>query len=159
MSTQSDSQSSSQILSSSYPSLRNSKKTSTELSKVYKHASQLYLTRRLPETYEYLQPYITTPSNSNGSHHEQEDDSSESLAPVATAPISTRIKIWSLYISLLNEVLNLDSNQGREDFGSKYKSICNRVRNGDVWEEVVRDGYAGREASVDAEVIFNLYSH
>ena len=156
MSNGSDSQSSSQFLSSSFPSLRNSKKASSELSKAYKHASQLYLTRRLSEAYELLQPIVKPSAKANGTSY-YDEDGAEPLAPVATAPSSQRIKLWSLYITLLNAILDLDPDEGRRDFGPKeFKSICTQVRDGEVWEQVVQDGYGGREGSVDAEVVYNL---
>ena len=156
MSSHSDSQSSSQVLSASYPSLRNSKKASSELSKVYKHASQLYLTRRLFETYELLQPVISPPPR-NSTYTGQDEEPPDQPAPIASATTSTRIKLWSLYITLLNEVLNLDPDLGRQEFGKEYNLISSRVTSGEVWEQVVRDGYREREASVDAEVVYNLY--
>lgn len=156
MSNGSDSQSSSQFLSSSYPSLRNSKKATSELSKVYKHASQLYLTRRLSEAYELLQPIVKPPARPNRTSY-YDEDAAEPSAPIATAAASQRIKIWSLYVTLLNAILDLDPEEGRADFGPKeFKSICSQVRDGEIWEQVVQDGYGGREGSVDAEVVYNL---
>ena len=152
MSTVTESLSSSRDLSSSLSSLNQSnKRSSSEISKVYKHASQLFLTRRLLESYEALQPVITPPNQSN-------PDDSPALAPIATATTSQRIKIWSLYVTLLNSILELGDAEGKQVFGSKeYREIVRRVQNGDIWEQVVKDGYHNREGSVDAEVVYNLY--
>lgn len=155
MSLATDSSSSSQYLSSSQSSLRESKRASSEISKTYKHASQLYLTRRLAESYEVIQPIIKPPTKS-------EDDTTDGDEPAPTAPIalastSHRIKIWSLYITLLNAMVDLGPEEGRSLFGSKeYGVVVRGVQNGDIWEQVVRDGYQGREGSVDAEVVYNL---
>jgi hypothetical protein len=151
MSIDTDSQSNSRDLSSSLSSLHHpNKRSSSEISKTYKHASQLFLTRRLLESYEALQPVITPPGQSR-------PDDSPALAPIATATTSQRIKIWSLYATLLNSILDLGDAEGRQLFGSKeYRDIVRRVQNGDVWEQVIRDGYHGREGSVDAEVVYNL---
>lgn len=149
-----ESPASSQYLSSSQSSLNQPKRASSEISKTYKHASQLYLTRRLAESYSALQPVISTAQN--------QDDSTQSsdepvLAPIALAGTSHRIKIWSLYITLLNAVVELGSEEGKRDFGSKeYSSIVRKVQSGDIWDQVVNDGYQGREGSVDAEVVYNL---
>lgn len=154
MSTMTESMSSSQYLSSSRNSLT-PKKASSEISKTYKHASQLYLTRRLVDAYEVLQPLITPSSKSNG--HAQSDDETPQQAPIATASTSQRIKIWSLYITLLNAIVDLGLEEGGSDFGPKeYRAIVKNVRDGEIWEQVVRDGYRGREGSVDAEVVYNL---
>ncbi|KAK4940906.1 hypothetical protein LTR10_019059 [Elasticomyces elasticus] len=151
MSVGSDSQSSSQILSSSQASLnQSSKRTSSEIPKIYKHASQLFLTRRLLESYDALQPIVTPPSRTK-------PDDSPAQAPIATATTSQRVKIWSLYVTLLNSIVDLGYEEGGKLFGQKeYDEIVRSVREGQIWEEVVRDGYQGREASVDAEVVYNL---
>lgn len=153
MSVGSDSQSSSQHLSSSQASLnQSSKRTSSEISKIYKHASQLFLTRRLLEAYEALQPIVTPPGK-------KRPDDSPAQAPVATATTSQRIKIWSLYVTLLNSIVDAGYEEGGNIFGHKsYGDIVRNVRNGNIWDQVVKDGYQGREGSVDAEVVYNLYN-
>lgn len=149
MSIDSESPSSTQLLSSSQSSL-NGKKSSSEISKIYKHASQLFLTRRLVEAYEALKPVVTPPGTVR-------PDDSPAQAPIATATTSQRIKIWSLYVTLLNSIIDLGYEEGKEQFGAReYNDIVRRVQSGDVWEQVVRDGYQGREGSVDAEVVYNL---
>jgi hypothetical protein len=58
---------------------------------------------------------------------------------------------------LLNSIVDLGDAEGRQIFGSKeYRELRRQVQNGDIWEQVVRDGYQGREGSVDAEVVYNL---
>lgn len=156
MSTEGQSPSGSQYLSSSRSSLNASKRSSSEISKTYKHASQLYLTRRLHEAYETILPVIKPPKQANG--HVNDEDETPALAPIASATTSQRIKIWSLYAALLNAVVDLGSEAGKQEFGQKlYREIVRIVQTGDVWEQVVQDGYQGREASVDAEVVYNLY--
>ncbi|EXJ86271.1 hypothetical protein A1O1_06641 [Capronia coronata CBS 617.96] len=148
MSIDSESPSSTQLLSSSHSSL-NGKNSSSEIPRIYKHASQLFLTRRLVEAYEALKP-VVTPSGETGSND------SAARAPVATATTSQRIKIWSLYVTLLNSIIDLGWEEGKEQYGGEYNDIVHRVQSGDIWEQVVRDGYQGREGSVDAEVVYNL---
>lgn len=152
MSIGTDSQSSSQHLSTSVSSLNPSgKRASSEISKIYKHASQLFLTRRLVEAHEALQPVITPPGQTR-------PDDSPALAPIATATTSQRIKIWSLYVTLLNSIVDVGSEEGRQLFGQReYRDIVRGVQGGDVWAQVVKDGYQGREGAVDAEVVYNLY--
>lgn len=140
----------------SQSSLVSSKKASTEISKIYKQASQLFLTRRLPEALSALHSVITPPAQTNGNSGGDHD--APFLAPIATATTSQRIKVWSLYGTLLNAIVDLGIDDGKRDFGQKeYKTIVAAVRSGDVWEQVVCDGYGGREGSVDAEVVYNLY--
>ena len=151
-------------LDSSISSLRRPRKSksssTSEISKVYKHTSQLYLTRRVAECYEALLPVVRSPSKAdqtNGNHSASEDDS-QSRAPIALASTSQRIKIWSLYAALLNVIIELGDEEGKRDFGSKqYREIVRNVQSGEVWEQVVKEGYMGRESSVDAEVVYNLY--
>ena len=146
---------SSQELSSSTSSLSPSRHASSHLSKIYKQASQLFLTRRLSEGLSILEPIISPPAQVNG-HSEYNDDPSRK-APIASASTSQRIKIWSLYITLVNSILDLTDDEGSNEVGQKkFKDLGSEVRGGDIWEKVVRDGYGGREGSVDAEVVYNL---
>lgn len=102
-----------------------------------------------------LDPIITPPSQSKG--FEQGDEDSPSKAPIAAATTTQRIKVWVLYITLLNSILELGQDEGERCFGSsRYKEMVASVRNGGIWETVVCDGYAGKEGSVDAEVVYNL---
>ena len=150
-----NSQSSSQYLSSSSSSFNPSKKVSSEISKTYKHASQLFLTRRLAEAYEALQPVIKATVHTNG-HRSDEDSTPAAL--IATASTSQRIKTWSLYATLLDTILELRIEDGKAEFGQKlYREIVRLVQSSEVWDQVVQDGYQGREASVDAEVVYNLW--
>ena len=150
MSIGSDSQSSSQHLASSVSSLNQSKRTSSEISKIYKHASQLFLTRRLYEAYEALQPIVSASDATRPGE-------SPAQAPIATASTSQRIKTWSLYVTLLNSIVDLGAEEGRRIFGQReYRDLVKRVQNGGIWDQVVKDGYQGREDSVDAEVVYNL---
>jgi hypothetical protein len=155
MSTATHSLSNSEYLPSQL-SLGPSKKASSEISKTYKEASQLFLTRRLSEALSVLQPVITPPTQPNDNANGEQD--APPLAPIATATQSQRIKVWSLYVTLMNSIVDLGNDEGRRDFGQKeYKALVANVRDGELWEQVIRDGYNGREGSVDAEVVYNLY--
>lgn len=97
------------------------------------------------------------PSQTNGNISASEDDT-RPRAPIALASTSQRIKTWSLYAALLNAIIELGDEEGKQDFGSKqYREIVRNVQSSEVWEQVVGDGYMGRECSVDAEVVYNLY--
>ena len=150
-----DPMASSQQLSSSTSSLSPSGRSSSEISNIYKHASQLFITRRFPEALSILEPVITPVKQTNGYKHGDED--SPPQAPIATATTNQRIKVWVLYITLLNSIADLGHDEGKRSFGqARYKEMVSCVRNGDIWETVVRDGYAGKEGSVDSEVVYNL---
>jgi hypothetical protein len=149
---------SSQQLSSSTMSLSPNRRSSSEISNIYKHASQLFITRRFPEALSMLEPVITPIRQTNGYKHGDEDSSPK--APIAAATTNQRIKVWVLYITLLNSIVDLGHDDGSRGFGqARYKNMVNFVRNGEIWESVVRDGYAGREGSVDSEVVYNLCAH
>jgi hypothetical protein len=130
--------------------------TPTKLcSKTYKKASQLYLTRRLPEALESLQPIITPSVSKDDTNNA---DNTTPVAPIATAAGTWRIKVWNLYITLLSAIVDLGAEEGKKQFGLKeWKSIASQVRDGAIWETVVEVGYQGREGSVDAEVVYNLF--
>ncbi|PHH63971.1 hypothetical protein CDD81_5190 [Ophiocordyceps australis] len=135
------------IISSSTTSSRHV----SQISKTYRQASTLFLTRRLPEALSTLLPLIS-PSDTPDSHDGQEEP-----APVAKASRTTRIKIWSLYLTILNAILELEPDEGKEAFGNQeWRALCQQVRDGNVWEEVVRNGYHGVEGDVDTDVVINL---
>ncbi|KAK3375122.1 peroxin 26 [Podospora didyma] len=136
-------------LSSSVSSSRNY--STSNISKAYRQASTLFLTRRLPEALSTVLPLVAPPptDDQNGTPFEP--------APVARASRSTRIKVWSLYLTILNAILELDPDEGKEAFGTQeWRAICTKVREGEVWEEVVRNGYHGVEGDVDSDVVINL---
>ncbi|KAF7546881.1 hypothetical protein G7046_g9173 [Stylonectria norvegica] len=139
----------SHILSSSISSLSSSvaSRHPSHISKAYRQASTLFLTRRLPEALTTLLPLINPP--------EPIDDGEP--APVAGASRTTRIKVWSLYLTILNAIIELEPDEGKDAFGTQeWRALCNKVRDGEVWEEVTRNGYHGVEGDVDSDVVINL---
>ncbi|QSZ29451.1 hypothetical protein DSL72_003965 [Monilinia vaccinii-corymbosi] len=154
-----DQVSSSHIRSSSHSSLSNSLSSSrhtSQISKTYRQASTLFLTRRLPESLSTILPVIT-PSSSSDAESTHPDDPATSLAPISKASRTTRIKVWSLYLTILNAILELDPAEGKQTFGtSQFRALIAKVRDGEVWEEVVKNGYHGIEGSVDSDVVINL---
>lgn len=145
----------SRYLSSSISSLSASRQQSSQIAKAYRQAAQLFLTRRLPEALSTIEPIITAPPPP------ALDDSAASLnaayAPVATASRGTRVKVWSFYLTFLNSVVELGAEEGKHAFGSaRWKQLVSKCRDGSVWDDVVRDGYAGVAGDVDADVVVNL---
>ena len=143
----------SRYLSSSISSLSASRQQSSQIAKAYRQAAQLFLTRRLPEALSTIEPIITAPAS-------DPNDSADApgYAPVATASRGTRVKVWSFYLTFLNSVVELGAEEGKHAFGSaRWKALVSKCRDGSVWDEVVRDGYAGVEGDVDADVVVNLY--
>lgn len=120
---------------------------SSPISKTYRQASTLFLTRRLPEALTTLAPLIAPPESAPDAEP----------APVARASRTTRIKVWSLYLTILNATLDMEPREGKDAFGNhEWRALCAKVRDGHVWEDVVRHGYHGVEADVDSDVVINL---
>jgi hypothetical protein len=145
---------SSRYLSSSISSLSTSRQQSSQIAKAYRQAAQLFLTRRLPEALSTIEPIITPPPHdeTNGTNGDLPNH-----APVATASRGTRVKVWSFYLTFLNAVVELGADEGKHAFGSaKWKQLVSKCRDGSIWDDVVRDGYAGVEGDVDADVVINL---
>lgn len=142
----------SQLISSS-ASL--SPSSSKQLSQIYKQASQLFLTRRLQEALSILEPVITVPS---GQDVQQDgNDTVPAFAPIASATSNLRIKVWNLYLTILNAIVDLGAEEGKKLLGQKeWKSLASKVRDGEIWDTVVQTGYRGLESSVDADVVYNL---
>ncbi|RFN46828.1 peroxin 26 [Fusarium flagelliforme] len=137
------------LLSTSITSLSSSPSTRhpSQISKTYRQASTLFLTRRLPEALTTLLPLITPP--------EHVDDGEP--APVARASRTTRIKVWSLYLTILNGIVELEPEEGKDAFGNQeWRALCTKVRDGEIWDEIVANGYHGVEGDVDSDVVINL---
>ena len=150
----------SRLLTSSISSLSSSRHGAPQLSKIYRQASTLFLTRRLPEALATIEPVITAEPSAEPVDGDPEaaELAPVELAPVATASRSTRIKIWNLYLTILNAIIELGPEEGKNTIGSKeWRSIVSKVRDGTVWEQIVREGYGGVEGDVDSDVVINLY--
>lgn len=120
----------------------------------YKQASSLFLTRRLTEALSILQPVIVPPL---GDQADKESEVESEPAMIESASRNVRIKILSLYLTLLNAIIELGPEDGKLSFGSNvWKDIVNKVQDGSIWEEIVRVGYGGFEGNVDDEVVINL---
>lgn len=147
-----DSLSQSASLGFSIGSLSSPRRASAQISKTYKDASSLFLTRRLPEALSTIEPLINIPSIDDG----PADDESP-VAPIVNASRSLRIKVWSLYLTLLNSIIELGPEDGKATFGGQvWRSIRDKARDGSIWNEVVQVGYGGIEENVDADVVINL---
>lgn len=143
------------FLGSSIDSLSPPRQKHSHISNIYKEASALFLTRRLAEAYWNLQPILTLPEPSDELPTNEDED--ERAAPIATANRSLRVKVWSLYLTLLDAIIQLGPEQGRQALGSKqWHEITAKARDGTVWDEVVQMGYGGIEGNVDADVVTNL---
>lgn len=146
---------SSRMLSSSVSSSSASRQHSQQIAKAYRQAAQLFLTRRLPEALSTIEPTISTPAQDD--QKESYNGDLSGYAPIATASRGTRVKVWSFYLTLLNSVVELGAEEGKNAFGStRWKQLVSKCRDGSVWDDVVRDGYAAVEGDVDAEVVVNL---
>ncbi|KAF2751281.1 hypothetical protein M011DRAFT_464009 [Sporormia fimetaria CBS 119925] len=149
-----DALSNSRMLSSSISSLTSSRHQSSHIAKAYRQAANLYVTRRLPEALSTIEPIITPPPQNDGNAYPGD---LSAFAPIAAASRGSRTKVWSLYLTLLNAVVELGAEEGKHAFGSsKWKELVSKCRDGSVWEDIVRDGYAGVEGDVDGEVVVNL---
>ena len=150
----------SQYLSNSLTSLSQSRSTNSLIVRTYKQATQQYLTKRFKEALETLEPIIT-PQQQQGADGEEvngdEGVSDGAAAPIAQSSRGTRTKVWVFYLSLLHAIVDLGQEQGKLIFGSTvWRQLAAKVRDGSVWEEIVKHGYAGNEGEVDPDVVVNL---
>ncbi|KAK0661160.1 putative PEX26 peroxisomal biogenesis factor 26, partial [Cercophora samala] len=146
------------LMSSSISSLSSSMNSprptssSSHITKTYRQASTLFLTRRLPEALSTVLPLVSPVPQT-----ENDPNGPFDPAPAAKASRSSRIKVWSLYLTILNAILELDSEEGKAAFGTaEWRALCHKVKDGEIWEEVVKNGYHGVEGDVDADVVINL---
>ncbi|KAI4094640.1 MAG: hypothetical protein LQ344_002111 [Seirophora lacunosa] len=143
-----------QSLGSSLGSLPPRQKSS-QIRQVYKQASTYFLQRDFADAFVTLEAILTAPRHSEDDFATEDD--TEKLPPIATASRSSRIKVWSLYVTLLNAIIELGPEEGKAAVGIKqWREIAAKARDGSIWDEVVRIGYGGIEGNVDADVVFNL---
>ncbi|THX23351.1 hypothetical protein D6D12_08456 [Aureobasidium pullulans] len=146
---------SSQYLTSSISSLSSARAQSSHIARTYRQAAQLFLTRRLYEALSTIDPIISP--EAPDSPLQQEGQSDHDAAAVAFASKTTRVKVWSFYLTLLNAIIELGPEEGKLVFGStKWRELAAYARQGTVWDLVVRQGYQGNDGAVDGEVVVNL---
>ncbi|CAD0087442.1 unnamed protein product [Aureobasidium vineae] len=148
---------SSQYLTSSISSLSSARAQSSQIARTYRQAAQLFLTRRLYEALSTIDPIIISPEALD-SPFPQDDQTDHNAAPVAFASKTSRVKVWSFYLTLLNAIIDLGPEEGKLVFGStKWRELASYARQGTIWDLVVKQGYQGNEGAVDAEVVVNLF--
>ncbi|KAL8935958.1 MAG: hypothetical protein Q9216_005174 [Gyalolechia sp. 2 TL-2023] len=144
-----------QSLSSSYGTLSPARQKNSQISKLYKQASASFLTRDFAEAFANLQTILNPPEHSEDNF--RVEDLSELQAPIANGNRNLRIKVWSLYLTLLNAIIELGPEDGKVAIGSKkWREIATKARDGSIWDEVVQVGYGGIEGNIDADVVANL---
>ena len=122
--------------------------------KTYKRASDLFLTRRLPEALCTLNMLISLAQTSG---QDQGGIAEATKTSAWNASRRMRIKVWNLYLAILNGVVELGYESGQRAFGVKeWKMLATKVWDGTIWEDVVRIGYNGQEGNVDSDVVLNL---
>ena len=138
------------LLSSSIASSPSSKRTNNLVSKAYKQASTLFLTRRLLEALSTIEPIVSA---------SRQDEEAIAPAPVAGASRSLRVKVWNLYLALINAIIELGPEDGKATFSiRRWKGLLAKAQDGTIWEDIVQVGYGGVVGNVDAEVVVNMYS-
>ncbi len=130
-------------------------KAASEISRRFKQARDLFLQRRLSEALSTIQPLVTESPPEGVT--ESGEDQSKNLAPIACASHSSRVKVWSLYITLINAIAELGPDEGKNAFGSQeWWNLVRKAQDGSIWTEVVEVGYGGVEGQVDSDVVVNL---
>lgn len=124
------------------------------LSRAYRQASTFFITRRLREALSVLEPLLF-PGRSR--HDHEPGNGSTDSGPLVNAPRKLHIKLWNLYIAVLDATLGLGPDNGKQTVGeTQWRNLTHKIRNGEIWGDVVRHGYDGDEKSVDADVVANL---
>ncbi len=141
------------------------------VSKTYRQATRLFLTRRLPEALSTLELVINPQHDERINDYKRyicDSDSDETEcgnkignavehAPVALAARSIRIKVWCLYLAMLDAVIALGPDEGKHTLGSsRWKSLAAQACDSTIWDLILRVGYGGIEANMDDEVVINL---
>ena len=133
------------------------RRRTSPVTRSFKQARELFLTRRLVEALDIIEPIITPPKPTRSDHEGQDETNGVSSAAIATADGKDRIRIWNLYITILNAAIELGVESGAKQFGKqRWKALASKARDGTVWDEVIEAGYGGYDGNVDVEVVSNL---
>ena len=120
----------------------------------FRQASSYYVTHRLCEAIAVLEQLLfpADPAKDTGAGHEL-----QGRDVIATIPRKPRIKIWSLYITVLDAAIKLGSDGAKDAVGfQRWQELTSKVRDGQIWDDVVQRGYTGNDAAVDPDVVLNL---
>ena len=151
---------SSQYLTSSISSLSSARAQTSWIARTYRQAAQLFLTRRLYEALSTIEPLLSLPKtdeHAGPTNGVKAQVDGQTYAPIAAASRTTRVKVWSFYLTLLNSIIELGPEEGKLVFGStQWRSLAAKAREGSVWDEVVQIGYGADEGAVDGDVVVNL---
>lgn len=110
------------------------------VSRVYRAATSLFLTRRLPDALMALQPIIA-----------------DSVSPRVRCSRTLRTKVWSLYFAILDATAKMGPEEGKKVWGAQeWRRIVSRVRSGAIWNEAIQ--IYGEEGRVDGDVVNTLYA-
>ncbi|CAZ82970.1 unnamed protein product [Tuber melanosporum] len=108
------------------------------VSRVYRVATNLFLTRRVPDALMVLQPIIA-----------------DSVSPRVRCSRTLRIKVWSLYFAILDATAKMGPEEGKKVWGAQeWRRIVSRVRSGAVWNEAIQ--IYGEEGRIDGDVVNTL---
>lgn len=108
------------------------------VSRVYRAATSLFLTRRLPDALMALQPIIV-----------------DSVSPSARCSRTLRIKVWSLYFAILDATTKMGPEEGKRVWGAQeWRRIVSRVRSGAIWNEAIQT--YGEEGRLDGDIVNTL---
>ena len=112
----------------------------TTVSRVYRAATSLFLTRRLPDALSALQPIIA-----------------DSVSPRVRCSRTLRIKVWSLYFAILDATTKMGPEEGKKVWGAQeWRRIVSRVRSGAIWNEAIQT--YGEEGRLDGDIVNTLYA-
>ena len=115
------------------------------------------MTKRFKEALNVLEPIVTLSHDARADEDETGKQEAGESTPIAIADEKDRVRIWNLYIMILDAAIGLGPQDGKTHFGAIcWKTLTNKAYNGTVWDDVIRVGYGGSEGTVDAEVICNL---
>lgn len=107
-------------------------------SRTYKTCTNLFLTRRLSDALAGLQPLVEGPPG-----------------VMSQLPRPLRIKLWSLYLAILDAALKMTASEGKAMWGqNEWPLLVGKIRSGAIWDSANR-AY-GDEGRVDLEVVITL---
>lgn len=127
-----------------------------QLSRRYRKARNLFLTQQFTQAFEET-TLLLEPHDAFEDIVETGREDTVVGAPVSFAKRSLRVKVWSLYLTLLSTFMGAGTQKASAWIGAQtWESLDTSLRSGSIWQRVVEVGYAGDELALDHEVIVAL---
>ena len=127
-----------------------------QLLTTYKRARDFYLVQQFGEAFDEISSLLND-NNVFVADLDNGPGSARTQAPVFHANMGLKVKIWSLYLTLLNTLRDVGGQKASAYVGAqRWQRLSESLHNGSIWQHVVDVGFAGDEQVMDIDIVIAL---